>query len=112
MVPDHDVVLPPDMAELVFHLRGVSDQLVQQRHRVAKRFGRQRLVADAQHQIVVQDTLQCGLRRRIGQAIEVDTAHRRGHVAAELLGPKTHGVAPNMRDNVRAELLNLKRGNP
>jgi hypothetical protein len=33
-------------------------------------------------------------------------------VAAELLGPKIHGVAPNMRDNVRAELLNLKRGTP
>ena len=56
--------------------------------------------------------VQRGLRRGIGQLVEVETAHCRGHVAAELLGLKTHGVAPGMRDNVRAHPMNLKRGNP
>ena len=83
------------------------------RHRVAKCRRRELLVADAQHQIVVQDARSAPpASPASGRLVEVDTAHRRGHVAAELLGPKTHGVAPGMRDNVRADSLNLKRGNP
>jgi hypothetical protein len=31
-------------------------------------------------------------------------------VAAELLGLKTHDIAPGRHDNVRADPMNLKRG--
>ena len=45
---------------------------------------RQLLVADAEHEIVVQRLEQRGLRRGIGH-VEIEAAHRRGHVAAEFL---------------------------
>jgi hypothetical protein len=81
------------------------------RHRVAKCHWCELLAANAEHEIVVQHADQCRLRRRIGQSVEIDAAHRRGHVAAEFLGLKTHGVTPEMQDNVRAQSINLKRGN-
>jgi len=70
----------------------------------------ERLVADAEHEIAVQHVRQGGSRRRIGQAVEIEAAHRSGHVAAERLGLKTHGAPPGRHDNVRADPMNLKRG--
>ena len=80
------------------------------RHGVAKCRRRERLVADAQHEIAVQHVQQGRLRRRIGQAVEIEAAHRSGHVAAELLGLKTHGVTPGRHDNVRADPTKVTRG--
>ena len=46
----------------------------------------------------------------IGQAVEIEAAHRSGHVAAELLGLKTHGVTPGRHDNVRADQIKAQGG--
>jgi hypothetical protein len=79
------------------------------RHRVAKCRRRELLIPNAEHEIVVQDSQQRRPRRRIGQLVEIEAAHGRSHVAAELFCFKTHGVAPDTQDNVRAHAMNLKR---
>ena len=69
-------------------------------------------LADAEHEVVVQDVEQRRLRRRIGQAVEIDPADRGRHVRAEFLGLKIHGVTPGKRDNVRVDPSNHKREPP
>jgi hypothetical protein len=60
--------------------------------------------------IASRNTDGASLRRRIGQTVEIEAVHGSGHVAAEPLGLKTHGVAPDTQDNLRADAMNLKRG--